>query len=286
MNEKMIKNKNVYLCTESFGNPNNPAILLIMGATASMIWWDEQFCKQLAEAGHYVIRFDNRDVGRSTTYEPGTLNYTVRDMAEDAIGVLHAYHIEQAHIVGMSLGGMIAQVIALTHPQMVLSLTLLMTSIFATDNHDHHDLPPIDEKIIAHHTKGATINWSDKEATVQYLADGWTLLSGSRYPFDKQRAYDLARLEVNRAENLPSMFNHGLLQEDTSFTGKLSDIAVPTLVIHGTDDPVLPTEHGIALAKGIPQSTLTMLEGVGHEIPPDEWESIIRTITKQTLSHG
>ncbi len=104
MTEKIFKINGIDICTESFGNPKNPAILLIMGATCSMVYWDEEFCEQLANSGAFVIRFDNRDVGRSVAYEPGTSNYSVTDMAEDAIGVLDAYHIDQAHLFGMSLG--------------------------------------------------------------------------------------------------------------------------------------------------------------------------------------
>lgn len=99
MSEQVFKVNGIDICTESFGNPNNPAILLIMGATCSMVYWDEEFCERLASTGRFVIRYDNRDVGRSVTYEPGTSNYTVADMAEDAIGVLDAYHIDKAHLL-------------------------------------------------------------------------------------------------------------------------------------------------------------------------------------------
>ena len=107
MNEQILKMNKVEICTESFGNPENPAVLLIMGAMSSLDWWDEDFCLRLAEHGRFVIRYDHRDLGRSTTYTPGTSNYTITDLADDAIGVLDAYSIEQAHLVGMSLGGMI-----------------------------------------------------------------------------------------------------------------------------------------------------------------------------------
>ncbi|MBE7097253.1 alpha/beta fold hydrolase [Bacillus cereus] len=121
-----------------------------MEAICSMVYWDEEFCQQLADTGRYVIRYDNRDVGRSTTYEPGSSHYTVVDMADDAIGVLDAYHIDEAHIVGMSLGGMIAQIVALRNPQRVLSKTLIASGIFGSEDNDRN-LPPIDEKILAYH---------------------------------------------------------------------------------------------------------------------------------------
>lgn len=128
MSDKIVKVNGIDICSESFGDPSNPAILLIMGATCSMVYWDEEFCQRLADTGRYVIRYDNRDVGRSVVYEPGSSNYTVIDMANDAAGLLDAYNIEQANIVGMSLGGMIAQVLATRHPQKVLTLTLIASS--------------------------------------------------------------------------------------------------------------------------------------------------------------
>ena len=129
MNEQILKINNVEICTESFGNPNNPAVLLIMGAMSSLDWWDEDFCLRLAERERFVIRYDHRDLGRSTTYPPGTSNYTITDMADDAIGVLDAYSIEKAHIVGMSLGGMIGQILALRYPDRIDSLTLIASSV-------------------------------------------------------------------------------------------------------------------------------------------------------------
>ncbi|MED2497904.1 alpha/beta hydrolase, partial [Bacillus thuringiensis] len=136
MTEKIIKINEIDICTESFGDSADPAVLLIMGAMCSMVYWDEEFCQQLADTGRYVIRYDNRDVGRSTTYKPGSSHYTVVDMADDAIGVLDAYHIDEAHIVGMSLGGMIAQIVALRNPQRVLSITLIASGIFGSEDNN------------------------------------------------------------------------------------------------------------------------------------------------------
>jgi pimeloyl-ACP methyl ester carboxylesterase len=256
--------------------------LLIMGATCSMVYWDEEFCQRLADTGRYVIRYDNRDVGRSTTYEPGNSHYTVVDMADDAVGVLDAYRIDQAHIVGMSLGGMIAQIIALKHPQRVLTITLMMSSIYGSDDSDR-DLPPMDERILAYHANGATLNWSDEESIANYLVSGSGLLSGSKHKFDEKRAYKQVRKEIKRANNLLSMFNHALLKGDASYEGRLKGINVPALVIHGTEDTVLPYEHGLALAKEIPNASLLTLEGTGHEVHFDDWDHIINAISNHTI---
>ncbi|KRD87784.1 acetyltransferase [Bacillus sp. Root147] len=281
MNEKVNKINGIDICTESFGNPKNPAILLIMGAMCSMVYWDEEFCQQLADTGRYVIRYDNRDVGRSSTYDPGSSHYTVVDMADDAVGVLDAHHIDEAHIVGMSLGGMIAQIMALRHSQRVLSITMISSGIFGSDN-NNRNLPPMDEKILAYHANGATLNWSNKESVADYLVAGSALLCGSKHKFDKKRAYKQVEKEINRANNLLSMFNHAFLKGDDSYEGKLKGINIPALVIHGTEDTVLPYEHALALVNEIPNALLLSLEGSGHEIHFDDWDRIINAISKHT----
>ncbi|MEC3019991.1 alpha/beta fold hydrolase [Bacillus cereus] len=281
MTEKIIKINEIDICTENFGNSADPAVLLIMGAMCSMVYWDEEFCQQLADTGRYVIRYDNRDVGRSTTYEPGSSHYTVVDMADDAIGVLNAYHIDEAHIVGMSLGGMIAQIVALRNPQRVLSITLIASGIFGSED-NNRNLPPIDEKILAYHANAAKLNWSDEESVANYLAAGSALLCGSNHKFDEKRAYKQVEKEIKRANNLLSMFNHSLLKGDDSYEGKLKGINIPTLVIHGTEDTVLPYEHGLALVNEIPHALLLTLEGSGHEIHCDDWDNIINAISNHT----
>ncbi|MEK3746858.1 alpha/beta hydrolase [Paenibacillus sp. FSL E2-8871] len=282
MSEKIFKVNGIDICSDSFGDPSNPAILLIMGATCSMVYWDEEFCQRLADTGRYVIRYDNRDVGRSVVYEPGSSNYTVIDMADDAAGLLDAYNIEQANIVGMSLGGMIAQVLAIRHPQKVLTLTLVASSIFESDDNDRN-LPPMDERILAFHANGASLDWSDEEAVADYLVSGSSILCGSKHKFDEKRAYKQVRMEIKRANNLLSMFNHSLLTGVDDYEGKAKNIMVSTLVIHGTEDSILPLEHGLALADEIPNASILTLEGTGHEVHPDDWETIINAISNHTL---
>lgn len=281
MSEKINKINGIDICTESFGNPANPAVLLIMGAMCSMVYWDEEFCQQLADTGRYVIRYDNRDVGRSTTYEPGSSHYTVVDMADDAVGVLDAYHIDEAHIVGMSLGGMIAQIVALRYPQRVLSITLIASGIFGSDD-NNRNLPPMDEKILAYHANGATLNWSDEESVANYLVKGSALLCGSKHKFVEKKVYKQVEKEIKRANNLLSMFNHALLKGDDSYEGKLKGINIPVLVIHGTEDTVLPYEHALALVNEIQHASLLTLEGSGHEIHFADWDLIINTISNHT----
>ncbi|PEE39795.1 alpha/beta fold hydrolase [Bacillus pseudomycoides] len=281
MKEKINKINGIDICTESFGNPNHPATLLIMGAMCSMVYWDEEFCKRLADTGRFVIRYDNRDVGRSVAYEPGSSQYAVVDMADDAVGVLDAYNINQAHIVGMSLGGMIAQIIAVRHPQRVLTMTLIASSIYGSDE-NNRNLPPMDEKILAYHANGSKLDWTENESVVNYLVRGSALLCGPKHKFDEQRVTKQVTKEIKRANNLLSMFNHALLKGDDYYEGKLKKINISTLVIHGTEDTALPYEHGLALANEIPNASLLPLEGTGHEIHFDDWDNIINAISKHT----
>ena len=128
MTERMIEANGVELCTEPFGDPADPPILLVMGIGASMLWWEEGFCRMLADGGRFVIRYDHRDTGRSVTYEPGRPGYTGADLVADAAGVLDAYGIPAAHVVGVSAGGAFAQLLALDFPERVRSLVLISTS--------------------------------------------------------------------------------------------------------------------------------------------------------------
>jgi pimeloyl-ACP methyl ester carboxylesterase len=277
--EKLIRANGVDLCAETFGDRSSPAVLLIMGATASMLWWPEGLCRRLAEAGRYVIRYDNRDTGRSTTYPPGQPGYSMDDLAEDAVCLLDAEGIDRAHLVGMSLGGMIAQIVSLNRPDRVASLSCLMSSIFGPPR---SDLPPIDDRILAYHRSAIAVNWSDPGTVADYMVGGWALLSGSAHPFDETAIRRIATAEVARARNLLSMFNHARLKGGERWYGKINQIRVPTLVIHGTDDPVLPYEHGIALSKAIPQARLMTLQGTGHELHANDWTKIITAILEHS----
>jgi pimeloyl-ACP methyl ester carboxylesterase len=274
--EIITKINGIEICSQTFGDKKDSAILLIMGASASMIWWDDDFCKLLASKRRFVIRFDNRDVGRSQNFELWNPSYNVDDMVSDAIGILDLYNKEKAHLIGMSLGGMIAQLAAIKNPDRFLSLTLLASSIWD----DVPTLPQIDKKIIHYQMQGQMIDWSDKETTIEFMVNGWKLLNGSRHPFDSLQAVGLAGREYDRARNLQNMFNHALLRGGEQYYGKSSEIKIPTLIIHGTEDPVLPFEHAVYTANKIPLSKLFKLEGAGHEIHKNDWDLIIKTIVE------
>ncbi|OOC61510.1 alpha/beta fold hydrolase [Paenibacillus ihbetae] len=276
MNERLIKVNGIEICTDSFGLQGNPAILLIMGAQSSMIWWEEEFCRRLADTGRFVIRYDNRDVGRSTTYEPGQPGYTFEDMADDAVRVLDAYKIQQAHIVGLSMGGMLTQMIALRHPERVLTITLLSTSNFAPD------LPPMEERIMDFFSNVGAIDWNNEQSVVEFAIDRSRILVGSKHPFDEKKVYHLAQEEIKRSKNIASIHNHGMLTGGESYLSRTGEINVPALVIHGTEDPIIPYEHGKNLANEIPGAVLLTLEGTGHELHYGDWDIIIDSISNHT----
>ncbi|MBE7899920.1 alpha/beta hydrolase [Paenibacillus polymyxa] len=277
MNELLIKSDAIEICSESFGERVRPAILLIIGAQSSLIWWEEEFCQRLADTGRFVVRYDNRDVGRSTTYEPGQPDYTFEDMADDAIRVLDAYKINQAHIVGMSMGGMLTQMIALRHPDRVLTVTLLATSNFAPD------LPPMEEKVMDYFSNMEAIDWTNEQSVVDFVVGRSKILVGSKHPFDENKVYQLAKEDWKRSNNMASMNNHAMLSGGESYLARTGEITIPALVIHGTEDPIIPYEHGMHLANEIPGAVLLTLEGAGHEIHYDDWDLIIDSVSKHTL---
>ncbi|MFC9601455.1 alpha/beta fold hydrolase [Peribacillus butanolivorans] len=277
MSEQTIKVNGITIFTESFGNVNDPAILLMMGATASMVWWEEDFCQRLADRGLYVIRYDSRDVGRSTTYPPGNPEYSFEDLADDAIHVLDSYGIEQAHIVGMSMGGMLTQMIALRHPERVLTVTLIATSNFAPE------LPPMEDKVTKFFGQAGAIDWTNDQSIIEFIVGKWRIISGSRHTFDEQRVHRLAIEEIRRSNNIASMNNHGLISGGESYLTRTKEITVPTLIIHGTEDPIIPYEHGKMLASLITDADLFTLNGTGHELHYNDWDELIDVITKHTL---
>jgi pimeloyl-ACP methyl ester carboxylesterase len=171
---------------------------------------------------------------------------------------------------------MIGQILALRYPDRVFTLTLIASSVFGNEM---EKLPPMDQSILDHHAKSASIDWSNREAVIPYLADGWKTLAGSK-PYEQERIYKLAEREVDRAKQLPSRFNHAMLQGGDLYFDRMGEISVPVLIIHGTEDPALPYEHGLALTKAIPHAELFTLDGSGHEIHSEDWDQIIDSVVK------
>ena len=210
MAERMIEANGVALCTEPFGDPADPPILLVMGIGASMLWWDEGFCRMLADGGRFVIRYDHRDTGRSVTYEPGHPTYNGADLVADAAGVLDAYGLPAAHIVGVSAGGAFAQLLALDFADRVLSLVLISTSPATPGD---RGLPPPTEEF-GRFVATAEVDWSDPESVIEYLVGYSRVLNGGERPFDEAASRELVRRDVERARNVAALQNHDVIADD------------------------------------------------------------------------
>ena len=278
MTERMIEANGVELCTEPFGDPTDPAILLVMGLGGSMLWWADGFCRMLADPGRFVIRYDHRDTGRSVSYEPGRPGYTGADMEADAVGVLDGYGVRAAHVVGVSAGGALAQLLALDFPDRVLSLVLISTSPATPGD---RGLPSPTEAF-GSFVATVHVDWSDPESVIEYQVDYSRMLAGDQRPFDEHSCRELVRRDVERASNIAALQNHDAIPDIERSYEALSSITAPTLVIHGTADPMFPPRHGEALVAEIPGARLLLLEGAGHGVDQADWDTIVAAIVEQT----
>ena len=276
----MIDVNGVALCTESFGDPADPPVLLVMGLGASMLCWQDGFCRLLAGRGRFVIRYDHRDTGRSTTYEPGRPGYSGGDLLADAVGVLDDYRLPSAHLVGVSAGGALVQLLALDFPSRVLSLVLISTSPALPGD---RSLPP-PSVAFTEFVRSATVDWSDAESTVDYLVAYTRVLAGEQRTFEEDEVRDLIQRDVARAHDFAALQNHELLEDDDKPRKPLSSIEVRTLVIHGTADPMFPLPHGQALAREIPGALLLSLEGAGHGVERVDWDTATQAIATHTAA--
>jgi pimeloyl-ACP methyl ester carboxylesterase len=261
---------------ETLGDPAAPTILLIMGLGAQLITWDDGFCKALVDRGFQVIRYDNRDSGLSTKMEsagPADLMaaaggdavpaYTLDDLADDAVGVLDALGIGTAHIVGASMGGFIAQLVAINHPDRVLSLTSIMSGPGGSDA-----VPPTPEATaVLMQLPGPS---REEQIVMGVLAR--ELLVGRGNPFDPvvekrklERAYDRSHYPDGYFRQLAAVLGAGSRLE------RLAGVKVPTLVVHGADDPLVPVQNGRIVAAAVPGARLLELEGMGHNVPERYW---------------
>jgi pimeloyl-ACP methyl ester carboxylesterase len=274
----MVLANGVELCVQTFGDLASPAILLIGGAASSMDWWEDEFCERLASGPRFVIRYDLRDTGQSVSYEPGAPQYSGADLVADAVGVLDALRVARAHVVGISMGGGITQHLALDHADRVASLTLISTSPGGPD------LPPMSDELRARFEESPPEpDWSDRQAVVDYIVEGLRPYAGT-LRFDEEEMRALAGTIVDRTVNIASsMTNHWILDGGEPVRPRLGEIRAPTLVLHGTEDPLFPYGHAEALAAEIPRARLLPLEGMGHEMPPRPvWDQVVAAILDHT----
>nr|WP_180882773.1 alpha/beta hydrolase [Mesorhizobium loti] len=274
MHSEIVLPGGARIATQTFGEPRNPSVLLIMGAMASMLWWPDEFCRDLAEQGLHVVRYDNRDTGLSTKYPPGKPGYAFRDMVDDAVAVLDGYDIDKAHVVGMSMGGMLAQMLALRYPARIASLSTISTSPIGVDT---SMLPGMTPEYQEHSAKGANVDWSNRAQVIDFMVEDSRMLASIAHPFDATRLRDFISHDYDRAGGLASASNHFMLV-DGAAVESIGDLAAPLLVIHGTADPVFPVEHGRAFASAVPGARLVEVHGGGHELHRDDWAVMIDAI--------
>lgn len=271
----------VRLWVDVLGSPDDPPMLLVGGSGWSLDWWDDDFCALLVGAGHRVVRYDQRDTGASTCWPVGSPGYGGRDLVADVVAVLDAVGAARAHLVGLSSGGGLAQLVALEHPDRVAALTLVATSPID---------PAIDGLPGPAAVPGAPApdpDRGDPLAVAEHLVAGERAYAGPE-AFDEARIRAIARRVVARSVDVAaSLTNPFVLGHVPVDRGGLARLAVPTLVVHGRADPLFPVEHGRALARAIPGARLVELDGVGHQLPPEAtWDVVVAAITATTHARG
>lgn len=282
--ERILSVNGAELSAELFGDPADPAILLIHGGGHSLLNWDEEFVQRLAAGGRHIIRYDSRDAGRSTTYPVGAPPYDLGDLVADAAALIDGLGLSTAHIVGMSQGAAIGQLLALHHPHRVATLTLA-SSTPGGPGHEHPDLPPMSDRLASFFTEAETeVDWSDRDAVIASLVEGERPFAAASRRFDEEGTRRLAARAVDRAHSIAAQStNPFLLGAGEPWRDRLGQISAPTLVIHGAEDPLLPIEHGRALAAEIPGARLLVLDETGHEVfPRARWDRVVPAILAHT----
>lgn len=270
---------------QTLGDPSDPPLLLVMGLGMHLIHWDLDLCRQLAGRGFHVIRYDNRDAGRSTKIHAPVPNlmramaglpidapYLLGDMADDAFGLLDQLGIERAHVVGVSMGGMIGQEMAIRRPDRVLSLASLMS----TTGERRHGRPKLRLWSLFVHRAPRR-----RDDYVEYFVRVFRMIGSPGFPADEARVRELAAATYDRGHH-PAGTGRQLaaIMASGDRTDQLRRLRVPTVVIHGTDDPLVPYRGGIATAGAIPDAELIAIPGMGHDLPRDVWPKVIEAVVR------
>ena len=276
----------IEIAYQSFGDEQHPCILLIMGLGSQMQTWPDGFCTRLAECGYRVVRFDNRDCGQSSVMDKGgvpnlgailkgqhlPLPYTLKDMAVDSIGFLDFLHVEKAHIVGASMGGMIAQLIAINWPKRLHTLTTIMSS---TGRPGLPGPTPAAQKVLF---TPPPLNLTE-ETFVPFFVDNWRVVAGDKLPFEEVRIRELATTTWQRGYHPTGIARQfAAMVTDGDRTSRLASVGVPTLSIHGSEDPLIPPPCGQDIADSIPGAQFHLVEGMGHDFPESCWDELIGTM--------
>jgi pimeloyl-ACP methyl ester carboxylesterase len=284
--EQIARVGKLKLCYETFGSPDAPPLLLVMGLAAQMLLWDEEFCEQLAGEGFRVIRFDNRDVGRSSILRDAPVPkrwqllvrdkraaaYSLDDLADDAVGLLDALEISAAHIVGVSMGGMVGQLIAIRHPDRVLSLVSIMSS--TGNRRVGRPNPRVAARLLRKVPR-------DRERYIEDHVENYRIIGSKVYDFGEPRKRERAgRLFDRGLHPAGSARQMAAIVTSTDRTPMLKQLRVPATVIHGDADPLVDISGGRATAQAIPGAELVELPGMGHDMPRELWPQIIGAIVR------
>jgi len=280
-----VKANGIEIAYETFGDPGARPLLLVMGLGAQMIVWQDEFCTAIAERGFHVVRFDNRDAGLSTHMhdapEPDvaaamggdytSATYTLDDMADDSVGLLAELGIDAAHVVGASMGGMIAQTIAIRHPQRVLSLTSIMSTP------GPRVAPPTEAAAAALMVPPAT----SREEAIERAIAATKVIGSPGFPPDEEWIAESAGVAYDRAFDPPGFARQFVaIQASGDRTEQLGGVRVPTLVVHGADDPLVTLPGGEATAAAIPDAELVVIPGMGHNLPRQVWPQVVDAIVR------
>ena len=272
----------IELAYETFGDASAPPVVLIMGLATQMIAWPDELCAALAHCGFFVVRFDNRDVGGSThmlDVPPPRLAdifvwrrpppYSIGDMADDVVGLIDGLGLGDVHLVGASMGGFIAQTVALEHANRVRTLTLIMTS--TGSRRVGRAKPGVYARLLRRRLV------ADRPAAISAVVDTFRLIGSQGFAFDEEYLRDLAGRSWDEPGGRRRQLAASIAQPDR--TAALRRIAVPTLVIHGLDDPLVAPSGGLAVANAIPNSRFVGYSGMGHDLPRALWPEFVREIT-------
>jgi pimeloyl-ACP methyl ester carboxylesterase len=273
MAQGKVKANEIEIWWEDFGDRSNPTVLLIMGATAQAVVWTPEFYEPLVGAGYHVVRFDNRDIGLSTWIDYQKAPYNLNNMAADTVALMTKLAIQRAHVIGASMGGMIAQLVALDYPERVRSLTAIMSSPSFKDA----ELPGMTKEVAAAVEALPTLAQTD---LIGALIGLWRNLVGSRFGFNEEEFRARIAEWIARGQN-PACAHALAVEKTPSWRERLKGLKTPTLVIHGDEDPILPLPHGEAIAQAVPGAKLYVIKGVGHELPP----GIMPEIHQEILNH-